>query len=450
MEDQITLLMVPFPSHGHLNPLLHLSHLMIFSYNIPIHFISTHTHQPKIHIHGYGSISSTNKIHFHDFQLPSLPLLEASTHLRQPIYNLLIKLAKNFRRIIVIHDLIMSNVVQDFKLLSNVETYVFNPISAFTYFLGVWESIPKEMKPFELDLNDVLECSIPSSKGCVTPDVLEFTMNQYKYLGSESGWVYNTSRILEGKYVHLLEMLSSRRLGVKHFAFGPFNPVEFKGQLLLDHSADNSEENRHECLKWLDEQEKDSVIYIAFGSTTSLKNDQIQELANGLERSMEKFLWVMHEVEENSKIKRFHDLEKFEERVKGRGIIVRDWAPQLEILAHSSIGGFISHCGWNSCIESISMGVPIVAWPIQYDQPRNATLICGVLKVGMMVRDWEHHEQLVMSNTIEKVVKMLMKSKEGNEMRQRSAMLGEILRGSIGEGGVSSVEREAFFAHINR
>ena len=192
------------------------------------------------------------------------------------------------------------------------------------------------------------------------------------------------------------------------------------------------------------------MIYIAFGSTTSLKNDQIQELANGLERSMEKFLWVMHEVEENSKIKRFHDLEKFEERVKGRGIIVRDWAPQLEILAHSSIGGFISHCGWNSCIESISMGVPIVAWPIQYDQPRNATLICGVLKVGMMVRDWEHHEQLVMSNTIEKVVKMLMKSKEGNEMRQRSAMLGEILRGSIGEGGVSSVEREAFFAHINR
>ena len=72
-----------------------------------------------------------------------------------------------------------------------------------------------------------------------------------------------------------------------------------------------------------------------------------------------------------------------EERTKGKGMVVREWVPQVKILGHPSTGGFMSHCGWNSCVESISMGVPIAAWPMHADQPFNAVLITKVLKVGV-------------------------------------------------------------------
>ncbi|TXG70313.1 hypothetical protein EZV62_005248 [Acer yangbiense] len=83
-------------------------------------------------------------------------------------------------------------------------------------------------------------------------------------------------------------------------------------------------------------------------------------------------------------------LEGFEKRTKGRGMIVRDWTPQLEILGHPSTGGFMSQYGWNSCLESPSMGVPIVAWPMHSDQPKNAVLISEVLRVGVLVKKWTH------------------------------------------------------------
>ncbi|KAL2940941.1 Zeatin O-glucosyltransferase [Bienertia sinuspersici] len=110
----------------------------------------------------------------------------------------------------------------------------------------------------------------------------------------------------------------------------------------------------------------------------------------------------------------------------------------------------MSHCGWNSCIESLSMGVPIVAWPMHSDQPRNVVLVSQVLRVGVVVRDWAHQSKLVMSNLIENAVKRLMVSKEGKEMKERTLKLGEAIRGSTTKGGASCLERDAFIAYITR
>ena len=98
-----------------------------------------------------------------------------------------------------------------------------------------------------------------------------------------------------------------------------------------------------------------------------------------MEKSKQKFIWVVRDADKGDVFDedgvRTAELPKgFEERVKGTGLVVRDWAPQLEILSHSSTGGFMSHCGWNSCMESMTMGVPIVAWPMHSDQPRNRVL----------------------------------------------------------------------------
>ncbi|KAL4190718.1 hypothetical protein AMTRI_Chr07g77050 [Amborella trichopoda] len=129
------------------------------------------------------------------------------------------------------------------------------------------------------------------------------------------------------------------------------------------------------------------------GTTVSMCAAEVRELAQGLEAIGHPFLWVLRyadkgnifaggEAEDTPGLP-----EGYEKRVRGRGLIVRDWAPQLKILRHPSTGGFMTHCGWNSCMESISMGVPMVAWPMHSDQPVNAQLVTGVLGVGVAVKE---------------------------------------------------------------
>ncbi|XP_006358040.1 zeatin O-xylosyltransferase-like [Solanum tuberosum] len=197
-----------------------------------------------------------------------------------------------------------------------------------------------------------------------------------------------------------------------------------------------------------------SVLYISIGTSTTFSDRQVIELTIGLEQSKQKFIWVLREADRGDaftgEARRFELPERFEERVKEVGLMVREWAPQLEILAHSSTGGFMSHYGWNSCIESITMGVPIASWPMHSDQPRNGFLVTEILKIGLAVREWEKREELVSASTIEKVVRKLMASEEGDAIRKRSEELGEAVRRSTEKGGSSRIELDSFIAHITR
>lgn len=120
------------------------------------------------------------------------------------------------------------------------------------------------------------------------------------------------------------------------------------------------------------------MLYVSFGTTISLSKEQIKELALGLEESKQKFIWLLRDADKGDIFAA--DIEGqsaqlpkgFEERINEVGMVVRDWVPQLEILEHVSTGGFLSHCGWNSCMDSMSMEVPIAAWPMHSDQPKNA------------------------------------------------------------------------------
>ncbi|KAK9671096.1 hypothetical protein RND81_12G006700 [Saponaria officinalis] len=366
---------------------------------------------------------------------------DSLSHLRQPVFRLLQELSTKFRKIIVIHDNLMASVVQDVKLVSNAESYTFLSVSAFTIFFSKWESITE--KPFQLD-PDVPIC-IPSREGCFTPEFEEFIISQHKLLEFESGRLFNTCRLIEGRYIELLAKLSTNARK-RIFAIGPFNPVEVKG---------TSRGNRHRCLEWLDKQEKDSVIYVSFGTVTSMKDDQIRELAIGLERSGLSFIWVLRNPD-NGDFCAEHKSRSallpngYEERMQNRGMVVREWAPQLEILEHPATGGFISHCGWSSCMESITMGVPIVAWPMHSDQPKNSILVTEVLRIGILVRNWAKRADIVTSDSVENAIRRLMVSKDGQEMRKRAVDLGDVVRGSVSKGGVSRLELESFIAHITR
>ncbi|KAM1321372.1 hypothetical protein PS2_014059 [Malus domestica] len=186
-----------------------------------------------------------------------------------------------------------------------------------------------------------------------------------------------------------------------------------------------------------------------------MKDEQIQELAIGLEESKQKFIWVLRDADKgdlfsDGEVRRAELPRGYEEKVKGRGLVVRDWAPQLDILSHKSTGGFLSHCGWNSCIESITMGVPIAAWPMHSDQPRNTVLITKLLGVGFVMRHWDKRDELVTSQSIKNGVQKFMWSEEGDEIRKRAAELGADVRQSRVEGGASHMEFSSFIAHITR
>ncbi|KAL4607848.1 hypothetical protein ACB092_09G204500 [Castanea dentata] len=445
--------MVPFSAQGHLNQLLHLSRL-ILAYNIPVHYACTATHnrQAMLRVHGWDP-NSVSDIQFHDLKIPPFltpspnpnapnpshlqPLINASLYLREPMASLLRELSSKATRIIVINDSLMCSVVQDLVTIPNAESYTFHSISAFTCFFNLWEAMGRAL---ELDpYSKIIAKDLPFS--CLTTEIMNFFHSQLKFQKLSSGFLYNTCRVMEGAYMDLMEKIEGDR---KHWAIGPFNPVRNIGS-----------NKRHKCLEWLDKESPNSVIYVSFGTTTTMEDEQIKELAIGLEKSEQKFIWVLRDADKgdifiDGELRKADIPKGFEERVKGRGMVVRDWAPQLEILSHPSTGGFMSHCGWNSCMESITMGVPIAAWPMASDQPMNTVLITKLLKVGIVVKDWSCRNELVTSSTVEKVVKLLMASEEGDEIRKRTVDLGGVIGQSIEEGGVSRMELDSFITHITR
>ncbi|GFZ19281.1 hypothetical protein Acr_27g0010200 [Actinidia rufa] len=190
-------------------------------------------------------------------------------------------------------------------------------------------------------------------------------------------------------------------------------------------------------LPWLDDQSVGSVVYISFGSKTAMSKDQIRELANGLEISRCAFLWVLKtrkvDTDDNEELQEVLE-ESFLERTKNRGIVVKEWVKQEEILAHPAIGGFVSHCGWNSVTEAARHGVPVLAWPQVGDQRANAEVVERA-GLGVWVREWGWGvERLVRGEEIGEKVRVMMSDRE---LRSRAREVGEEARTAWGVNGSS-------------
>nr|GEX00799.1 putative UDP-glucuronosyl/UDP-glucosyltransferase [Tanacetum cinerariifolium] len=144
--------------------------------------------------------------------------------------------------------------------------------------------------------------------------------------------------------------------------------------------------NKNKCLEWLDSQENGSVIYACLGSISRVEPTQLIELALALESSKKPFIWVVRADHKTENIENWIDEEGFEERTNNRSaLLIRGWAPQILVLSHPAIGGFLTHCGWNSILEGICAGVPMVTWPQFQDQFYNEKLVVQVLRIGVSV-----------------------------------------------------------------
>jgi hydroquinone glucosyltransferase len=172
---------------------------------------------------------------------------------------------------------------------------------------------------------------------------------------------------------------------------GSHSPVYMVGPI-MQQNCDNTQ-NGPECLSWLDEQKQSSVVFVSFGSGGTISQNQMNELALGLELSCQKFLWVVREPNDiasanyfgvsNSKQDPLSFLPKgFLERTKKQGFLVSNWAPQVEILSHKAIGGFDTHCGWFSTLECVVSGLPIIAWPLFAEQRMNAAILADGIKIA--------------------------------------------------------------------
>ncbi|XP_045788354.1 hydroquinone glucosyltransferase-like [Trifolium pratense] len=202
-----------------------------------------------------------------------------------------------------------------------------------------------------------------------------------------------------------------------------------------------------DCEKWLENQTQNSVLYVCFGSGGTLSQEQINELAFGLELSGVKFLWVLREPS-NSKNVDYQSASNdddnilkflpqgFLERTKEHGLVVPFWAPQTQILSHTSIGGFLTHCGWNSILESIMLGVPMITWPLFADQRMNAILLIESLKVGLEVKFNENG--IAEREEISNVIRDLMLGEKRSVIQQKIEELKDVAKGALGEDGSST------------
>ncbi|XP_058204189.1 UDP-glycosyltransferase 87A1-like isoform X2 [Rhododendron vialii] len=206
----------------------------------------------------------------------------------------------------------------------------------------------------------------------------------------------------------------------------------------------DSQNGETSYMQWLDSQPESSVLYISQGSFLSVSKTQMDEIIAGVDMSGVRFLWVARG--DASRIKEgCRDLSN-------KGVLV-PWCDQLKVLCHPSVGGFWTHCGWNSTKEGVFAGIPFLTYPIFWDQVPNSKTIVEDWKIGWKVRrGMGEEEHLVTREEIAEMLQRFMdlESDEGKEMRGRAKELKEVCRRAISKGGSAETAIDAFIQDISR
>jgi hypothetical protein len=217
---------------------------------------------------------------------------------------------------------------------------------------------------------------------------------------------------------------------------------------------DDQQKQRHECVQWLDAQPQASVVFLCFGSIGFLDAAQVAEVAAGLERSGRRFLWVLRAPPAAGALYPT-DADRdallpagFLDRTKSTGLVWPSWAPQKEVLAHAAVGGFVTHCGWNSVVESLWFGVPMVPWPLYGEQHLNAFEL--VADMGVAVELGMTEDSFVEAAELEEAVRGLMgETEKGAKARERAAEVKDACRKAVAEGGSSCVALQKLVREIS-
>ncbi|KAB2598315.1 UDP-glycosyltransferase 76F1-like [Pyrus ussuriensis x Pyrus communis] len=291
------------------------------------------------------------------------------------------------------------------------------------------EELVTELSPIKVkDLAAAMPNSDPE-------DFYQLITNVLNETKASHGLIFNTFEDLEGQALATIRQEYYPNIPI--FSLGPFHkcgPTTSSSSTSLL-SPDQS------CISWLNTQAQKSVAYVSFGSAAKIDHAQFLEIAWGLANSGQPFLWVVRPglVQESD----WHEAlpNGFLEALYERAHIVK-WAPQKEVLAHPAVGAFWTHCGWNSTLESICEGVPMICTPCFGDQMLNARFVSDVWKVGLQL------EHGIERGEVERTIRRLMVEKEGVEIKERALNLMEKANHCLKEGGSSYLSLDGLVKHI--
>jgi hypothetical protein len=331
--------------------------------------------------------------------------------------------------LVLIYDLFMgwsAKVAAEF----GVRSFTFNPMSAHMWLCFediVWDSQATRSLP---EISDAVgSMALPDFVMAALRGHMDFTR-------IADGVLVNTFMEMEPKFLRHLKNVGVGGDGAKPvWAVGPVIDLPKRDKIRRPQDA--------EIVEWLDRQAPGSVVYLSFGTESYISPVQVTELALGLEASGQPFLWVLRPPDsrlagegaasaEDWKAELLP--EGYEQRVEGRCLIETGWAPQAAILAHEATGAFITHCGWNSILESVVAGVPMIALPLQSDQPANALLLVREAKVAVEMKT---SNGVAEKDEVERAVRCLMAAEE---MKQGVKGLSEAAFAAVSEKGGAAWE----------
>lgn len=204
-----------------------------------------------------------------------------------------------------------------------------------------------------------------------------------------------------------------------------------------------------DCIGWLDSKDQSSVVYISFGSVVHLKQEQIDEIAHGLLSSGVSFLWVLKQADKDAGIEPLILPDGFLEKAGQRGLVVQ-WSPQAQVLAHKSVACFVTHCGWNSTMEALSSGVPVVAFPQWGDQVTDAKYLVDVFKVGIRMCRGEAENKIISREQVERCLIEATSGPNVAKIKENALNWKAAATKAVAEGGSSDRNLQEFVDYIVR
>ncbi|KAI3469435.1 hypothetical protein Pfo_026098 [Paulownia fortunei] len=422
-QTDFSILMFPWLAHGHVFPYLELAK-NLSKKNFHIFFCSTAINLSSISDNLEQS-SSGLSVHLVELQLPSLPELPPQYHTTKNVPpHLMPKLFEAFRMSSSSFSTIISSLKPDMLIYDVFQPWAVTMASSLgipaihfattgaTAYSFYHHPLTYWSLAFPYDAIYLRDYERKALQALVLSDLRDKNDQDSAFSHFRQSCdivLMKTCRGIEGKYIDYLSVLCKKKVV-------PVGPLVSQAE---------NEENHSEIMQWLSKKNQFSTVFISFGSENYLSRDQMEDIAKGLEVCIVNFIWVVRfPLGERESIE--EALPKgFLDRVKERGMIVQGWAPQAKILAHPSIGAFVSHCGMSSTIESIYFGVPVVAIPLKLDQPVNARLLVES-GVGLeVIRDENGH---LSSEEVANAINKVVVQKTGEEMRLKAAELSEKMK----------------------
>ncbi|KAF8397414.1 hypothetical protein HHK36_016330 [Tetracentron sinense] len=438
------LILFPVPLQGHINPMLQLAEIL-YSRGFSITIIHTHFNSPTSSNYPYftfepisDGLSTTQASTSDIVALLTILNVNCVTPFRECLTRLLSENQEEPIACLICDGIFhFTQAVADSLKLPRIilrATSVASFLALHSFPLLLQKGyLPKQDSQLEEPVPELPPLKVKDIPVMATHDpkiMYQLVASISKEMKASSGIIWNSFEDLEQFALTAVR----QEFPIPIFPIGPFHkysPASSSSLLIQDPS----------CISWLDKQAPRSVIYVSFGSLAAMNETEFVETAWGLANSKRPFLWVVRpgSIYGSDWIEQLPHL--FLENVSEKGHIVK-WAPQKEVLAHPAVGGFWTHNGWNSTVESICEEVPMLCRPCFADQMVNARYVSHVWRIGMQL------ENGLERGEIERSIRRLMVEKDGEEMRERVIKLKEKVDLSLRKDGSSCKSLEGLVSFI--